>query len=187
MVFAPNARAIAFAAMATPPPMPQINTVSPSFNPALVTSMRYAVTNTRGNAAASSKLIPFGDRVDVLPRHGHELRVRPVHVLAVHGDVIAVIDPGVQDHAVTGSESGPALDDPGAVGSQDAGLGRGRPAAPHPQVDVVERGRAQPDQDVARSRLGIGGVFVAQHLGAAVLVDPNRLQAADRNQVTLCY
>jgi hypothetical protein len=119
---------------------------------------------------------PVGDRVDVLPRHGHELRVRAVHVLAIDGDVIAVIDPGVHDDAVTGREAGPGLDDAGAVGSEDAGLGRRRSAAPHPQVDAVERGRAQPDQDVARSRLGIRSVLVAEDFRPPVFVDSDRLQ-----------
>ena len=51
---APSAFAIASAAVATPPPIPQISTHSPSRSPAFVTSIRYAVSKTSGNAAASS-------------------------------------------------------------------------------------------------------------------------------------
>ena len=42
---------------------------------------------------------------------------------------------------------------------------------------MVERGGAQPDEHLARPGLGVGDVLVAQHLRAAVLVDPNRLHA----------
>ena len=51
---APSDFAIASAAVATPPPMPQTKTVSPSCSRARVTSIRYAVSKTSGNAAASS-------------------------------------------------------------------------------------------------------------------------------------
>ena len=51
---APSALAIASDAVATPPPIPQISTHSPSRSPARVTSIRYDVSNTSGNAAASS-------------------------------------------------------------------------------------------------------------------------------------
>ena len=60
IVRAPSALAIAFAAVAIPLPMPQSSTHSPSRSPALVTSIRYAVSKTSGKAAASSKLIPSG-------------------------------------------------------------------------------------------------------------------------------
>ena len=43
-VFAPIARAISNAAVATPPPMPQISTHSPARSCARVTSIRYAVS-----------------------------------------------------------------------------------------------------------------------------------------------
>ena len=51
---APSAFAIVSAAVATPPPMPQTSTHSPSTRPARVRSIRYAVSKTSGNAAASS-------------------------------------------------------------------------------------------------------------------------------------
>jgi len=41
---------------------------------------------------------------------------------------------------------------------------------------MVERGSAQTDEHLARPGLGIGRVLVAENLGPAVLVDPNRLQ-----------
>src|SRR6478736_676035 len=40
---------------------------------------------------------------------------------------------------------------------------------------MVERGSAQTDEHLARPGLGIGRVLVAENLGPAVLVDPNRL------------
>ena len=50
----PSAFAIASAAVETPLPIPQISTHSPGWRRAFVTSMRYAVRKTSGNAAASS-------------------------------------------------------------------------------------------------------------------------------------
>ena len=52
---APSAFAIASDAVATPLPIPQTKTVSPARRPERVTSIRYAVSNTSGNAAASSE------------------------------------------------------------------------------------------------------------------------------------
>ena len=57
---APSAFAIASAAVETPLPMPQANTHSPSRSAARVTSIRYAVSKTSGNAAASSNESPSG-------------------------------------------------------------------------------------------------------------------------------
>ena len=54
IVRAPSARAISKAASATPRRYPQMSTQSSSRSDALVTSMRYAVSNTSGNAAPSS-------------------------------------------------------------------------------------------------------------------------------------
>ncbi len=51
---APRSFAIPSAARATPPPMPQISTVSPGFVAARVTTIRHAVRCTSGNAAASA-------------------------------------------------------------------------------------------------------------------------------------
>src|SRR5215204_4985857 len=52
---APSARASTIAAVPIPLPAPQTSTHSPSRSPARVTSIRYAVSETSGNAAASSK------------------------------------------------------------------------------------------------------------------------------------
>jgi hypothetical protein len=100
-------------------------------------------------------------------------------VLAVDGDVIAVVDAGIHHDAVSGREAGTALHDPGAVGAKDPGLRGGRPAASHPEVDVVEGGCAKPDQDVIGPGHRIGRVFVAKHLGPTVLVDSDRLHETD--------
>jgi hypothetical protein len=40
---------------------------------------------------------------------------------------------------------------------------------------MVERRRTQLDEDLAVARLRVGDVLVAQNLGAAVLMDPDRL------------
>ena len=61
---------------------PRASTHSPSWSPARVTSIRYAVSNTSGNAAASSNERLVGNRIDVRRRHGDQLGVRPVAVLA---------------------------------------------------------------------------------------------------------
>ncbi len=58
--FAPSALAIASAAVATPPPTPHTSTHSSGCSRARVTSMRYAVSKTSGNAAASSNPRPSG-------------------------------------------------------------------------------------------------------------------------------
>src|SRR5581483_9601003 len=58
IVRAPSACAIRNAAVATPPPIPQTSTHSPGWRPARVTSIRYAVSYTSGNAAASSNETP---------------------------------------------------------------------------------------------------------------------------------
>ena len=53
---------------------------------------------------------------------------------------------------------------------------RGQPL-PHPDVEVVERGRPELDEHLAGRRHGIGDILVAEHLGPALLVDPDRLHA----------
>ena len=67
------------------------------------------------------------------------------------------------------------LGDPGAVGSENPRLRHGGPAAPDPEVEMVERGGAKLDEHLVRARLGIGRVLVAENLGPAVLVDPDCL------------
>ena len=60
IVRAPSAFAIARPAVETPLPIPHSRTHSPSRRCARVTSIRYAVSKTSGNAAASSKESPAG-------------------------------------------------------------------------------------------------------------------------------
>src|ERR1700674_4992113 len=51
-------------------------------------------------------------------------------------------------------------------------------AAAGEDVQVVEGGCPQRDQNLTGARLGGRRLLVAQHLGAAVLVEPNRLHVA---------
>ena len=73
-----------------------------------------------------------------------ELAVRPVGVLADHGDAPVVRDAGVHDDALADLEPVDTFaerrDDSGAVGSEDARLrNRGKTLA-HPDVEVVQPG-----------------------------------------------
>ena len=61
-----------------------------------------------------------------------------------------------------------------AVGAEDPWLRDGRQAFPKPDVEMVERGCVQTDEDFARPGLRIGDVLEDEHLGAAVLMDPHR-------------
>ena len=106
-------------------------------------------------------------------------------VAVLADDLGAVREPGVDEDGVAlGEAVGPLPergDDARPVGAEDARLGNGRQALPDPEVEVVERRRLQPDEDLAGPRLRILDVLVPQDLGAAVLVDPNRLHGRDRN------
>jgi hypothetical protein len=110
--------------------------------------------------------------VDVGRRDRDQLGVGAVRVLADHGDPIAVLEPRVDQYAP------PGVVHAGAVGAEDSGLRyRGQPPA-HPDVQMVQRRGAQVDEDVVGPRLRIGRILVAQHLGPAVLVDPDRFHGA---------
>ncbi len=103
--------------------------------------------------------------------------MRPVAVLAHDRDPVAVLEAGIEDDAVAGREVGDSvaerLDDPGAVGPEDPRLGnRGQPL-PHPDVEVVERRRMEPDEDLARPGNRIRHLLDPEHVGASVLVDPS--------------
>src|SRR5581483_4071743 len=111
-----------------------------------------------------------GDRMHQIARHPDQLRVRAVSRLADDVHAAVVHDARVDDDALVG-----ARDHAGAVGAQDARLRHGGQPLADPDVEVVERGRAQLDEHVAVARLGVGHVLVAQHLRPAVLVDPNSL------------
>jgi hypothetical protein len=104
--------------------------------------------------------------VDVRLGDGDQLRVRAVHVLADDGDLAVVLDAGVDQHAAP-------VDEPGSVGAEDSRLRhRGQPL-PDPDVQAVQRRGPELDEHLARPGLRVGRVFVAQDLGAAVLVDPH--------------
>ena len=122
-----------------------------------------------------------GKEIDVRGRHGDQLGVRPVGVLADHGHAAVVHDAGVDDDALPGLEALDALaqilDDACAVRAEDPRLRHGRQALAHPHVQVIQRCGAQPDQHLAGGGRRIRDVLVAQHLGTAVLVDANRLHA----------
>ena len=114
------------------------------------------------------------EREDLLRRERDQLAVRPVGVLADDGDRGAVLEPRVDDDALARVDP-----DPRAVGAEDPRLrDRGKPL-PDPEVEVVERGRSERDQDLARPGDRIGHVLVAEHLRAAVFVDAYGLHGHD--------
>ena len=96
--------------------------------------------------------------------------MRAVGVLADHGDHVAVLETRIDDDALAGVDP-----DAGAVGAEDARLRHGGKPLPHPEVEVVERRRPQLDEHLARPGDRVGDLLVAEHLGAAVLMDPHRL------------
>jgi epoxyqueuosine reductase len=112
-------------------------------------------------------------------RRGHcdELRVRPVAVLADHMDrPVRLLDAWIDHDALPDPQPGDAVaerrDDPGAVGAEDARLRHRRQALTDPDVEMVQRGRVQSHEHLARSGNRIGDLFEDQHLGTAVGVDP---------------
>ncbi len=123
--------------------MPHSNTHSPSRSAARVTSIRYAVSNTSGKAAASSNESPSGNRIHVGRRHGDQLGVRPVTVLADDVDgAVGRLYAGVDHHALSRLEAVHAaaerFDDAGAVGAEDARLRHRREALADPDVQMVQ-------------------------------------------------
>jgi hypothetical protein len=79
-------------------------------------------------------------------------------------------DPRVDQHTLIG-----AGDHSCAVRAEDARLRHRREALADTDVEVIEACGAELDQHLAAGWRGIGDVFVAQHLWAAVFVDPDRL------------
>ena len=121
-----------------------------------------------------------GNGVDVRRGHGDQLRVRAVAVLADHVDrPVRSLDAGVEHDALSRLEAGHAgaerLDDARAVRAQDARLRHRRQALPDPDVEMVQRGGADPDEHLALACGGIRSLLQLQHLGAAVRVDTHRL------------
>jgi hypothetical protein len=120
-----------------------------------------------------------GDRVDVRRRHGDQLGVRAVSVLADHVDpAVADLDPGIDDDGGAGLEARHAraerLHDAGSVGAEDARLRHRRKAPADPDVEMVQRGGAEADEHLGLAGDRVGHLLEHEHLGAAVLVDPNR-------------
>ncbi len=105
-----------------------------------------------------------------------------LRLLADHVDRVAVLDPRIDHDGLTRLEAvdtGPdRLDDPRSVGAEDAWLRNRRQPLPDPDVQVVQRCSPHPDENLARTRLRIGHVLVAEHLRSAVLVNDDRLHPA---------
>ena len=160
IVLAPSARQISNAASATPPPIPQMSTHSPSRRAAFVTSILNAVSNVSGKAAPSTNERAVVERVELRGCDRLELAAGPVGVLADHRDATVVRDPGIQDDAIAERKAldpgAQADDDSGAVGTQDAGLGDRGETASHPDVQVVQcrlhASRPGPRRQRARGR-----------------------------------
>ena len=95
--------------------------------------------------------------MDVVSVDGDQLGVRSVAVLA--DDVLAVVEAGVEDDLLTDVQAVDALaeslDDAGPVSPEDAWLRRRGHPHPCPDVEVVQRRSAEPDQHLARPRDGV--------------------------------
>ena len=106
--------------------------------------------------------------------------MRAVHVLA--HDSGPLVEAGVEHNPVPFGEAIDAFaepdDRPGAVGPEDPRLRRGGKPAAQPDVEVVERGCPEADQNLAGPGLRVGSVLEAQDLRPAVLVDADRLHGA---------
>ena len=93
-------------------------------------------------------------------------------------DVCAVFEARVDDDGVAGGEPFGAfadrLHDARAVGAENARLRGGGQALARPDVQMVQGGGSQSDQNLARPGDRIVRVLVAQDLRAAVLVDAHR-------------
>ena len=167
---APMCRAIMSAAVATPPPMPVMSTVSPSVSLARRSS-RHAVVAHTGYEATSAQLRPAGFALELVRRHHAVLPVPAPAVLSEqpHAGVQHRVDTPFERlvrherrvdhdlvagrpplHAVTDP-----VDDAGDVVAGDVGEGRRlRQPGGEPQVHVVERRGHHTDPDLAGSRLG---------------------------------
>ena len=91
----------------------------------------------------------------------------------------SVAYPGIEEDPGPGWVTGGALTlgqhHPGAVGAADVGQADPRDPVADEEVEVVQGGRPQPDQHLARPGSGSRHLLVAEHLGPAVLVEANRL------------
>ncbi len=105
-----------------------------------------------------------------VPGHRDQFRVRAVGGLAENVHLAVAYDRGVDDNALVR-----ARQHAGAVGAEDARLRHRRKSLANPDVQMIERRRPQFDEHLALGGLGIGDLLVAQDLGAAVLMDSDRL------------
>ena len=103
-------------------------------------------------------------------------------VLPDHLDRLPVLEPGVDHDRLARLEAldlrPDRLDDAGSVCAENARLRHRGQSLARPDVEVVQRREAHPDERFARGGLRIGNVLVPQDLGAAVLLDQNRLHPA---------
>ena len=146
----PSARQISNAAVATPPPMPQISAHSPSRTASAGDEhpVRGLVDERERRRDLERERVVEREHLRRVDRD--QLGVRAVAVLADDRDRVAVLEPRVEHDPLADREPADALaerlDDAGAVGAEDARLRHGRQALAHPDVEVVERGGVQPDE-----------------------------------------
>ena len=98
----------------------------------------------------------------------------------------ARLDAGIDDDALAGVEAVDALseglDEARSVGAEDARLRDGGETFADPDVEVVQRGSLELDENLALARSRIGRLFEDENLGAAVLMDPH---CAHRGRLSL--
>ena len=170
--WAPSAFAIERAAVATPPPMPQIRTHSPSCSRARVESIRYAVRKTSGNAAASSNESASG--MGWTESRGSA--ISSAWVPSIVSPTMCTLPSRMIPGLITTRSSVPAMT-PAPSAPRMRGLGTdGKPFRIHTSRWLSDAARSSTSTSPSRGH-GIRHVLVAQNLRAAVVVDANRLHA----------
>ena len=170
MTRAPSAFAIASAAVETPLPMPHVKTHSPSCSRARVTSIRYAVSKTSGNAAASSKLRSPGMGWTFVSGTA----ISSAFVPSPCSPITWIAPVGVSMPGLITTRSPVSTRMPAPSAPRMRGFGTDGQAFADPDVEMVQRGGVQPDEHFSRRRHRIGHLFEDENLGAAVLMDPHR-------------
>ena len=151
--------------------MPHAKTHSPSCRCARVTSIRYAVSKTSGNAAASSKLRSPGMGWTFAPGTAISSAFVPSPCSPITWIAPSAVSmPGL----ITTRSPVSTRRDARAVGAEDPRLRHRREALADPDVEMVQRRGVQPDEHFARRGHRIGHLFEDEDLGAAVLMDPHR-------------
>jgi hypothetical protein len=94
----------------------------------------------------------------------------------------AVVEAGVDEDSVSLAESESSVyarayrsHDAGPVGAEDARLRHGGKTSADPDVQVIERCRAKPEEHLSGARDRILDVLVAEDFWTAVLMDADRL------------